>query len=85
MESVSVNPQDLPSTHASRHPEKPIIAPRKDYLKKSRAERETAAVGRALKREKQEALQNEINAFRTYQEKCAVDIAEKFSMDVQKA
>ncbi|KAG6823960.1 hypothetical protein H0H92_008452 [Tricholoma furcatifolium] len=84
MDPVSIEPLDQPSTHASRHPEKPIIPPRHNYEKKSRAEAETAAVGRALKQEKKRALEEDIKEFLEQKEQCAVDLATKHNVDVVK-
>ncbi|KAG6808916.1 hypothetical protein H0H92_002384 [Tricholoma furcatifolium] len=82
MDPVSIEPFDQPSTHASRHPEKPLIPPRHNYEKKSRAEKETAAVGRALKQDKKRALENDIKEFLEQKEQCAADLAAKHNIDV---
>ncbi|KAG6848529.1 hypothetical protein H0H93_016284 [Arthromyces matolae] len=61
-----------------------MIPPRHNYTKKNHAERETAAQGRAIKREKKEQLQKDIDAFLQQREKLVVELAEKHSTDVVK-
>ncbi|KAG6825791.1 hypothetical protein H0H92_002429 [Tricholoma furcatifolium] len=84
MAEISIEPQDH-SMHATRHPEKDIIPPRKEYTKTTRAERETANVRRKLKHERDEEMKQEIDAFREQRESFAIQMAAKFSIKVDKA
>ncbi|KAG6809121.1 hypothetical protein H0H92_001477 [Tricholoma furcatifolium] len=84
MAENSVEPQDR-STHATRHPEKDVIPPRKEYTKTSRAERETANVRRKLKHERDEEIKQEVDIFLEQRESFALQMATKFSIKVEKA
>ncbi|KAG6808136.1 hypothetical protein H0H92_005288, partial [Tricholoma furcatifolium] len=84
MSEIAVELQDR-STHATRHPEKDVIPPQKDYTKTTRAERETANVRRQLKRERDEDMKKEIDVFREQRESFAVQMAMKFNIKVEKA
>ncbi|KAG6863754.1 hypothetical protein C0991_003460, partial [Blastosporella zonata] len=77
--------EDQRSTHASRHPEKLVIPAQLNYQKTSRAERETAEVGRTLKRERKKAIQEEINRFFKMREEFTAELAKKFSLKDEKA
>ncbi|KAG6826202.1 hypothetical protein H0H92_000721 [Tricholoma furcatifolium] len=83
MEEQGDGPQH--STHATRHPEKPVIPARPNYRKTTRAERETAEVRRALKRERNQAIQKELNDFMRRREEFTLELATKFSIKIEKA
>ncbi|KAG6879142.1 hypothetical protein C0992_004900 [Termitomyces sp. T32_za158] len=85
MENVPLSNVDQPSTHASRNPQKQIIAPRKNYTKTSAAEKATAEVHKAMKKERKAALQDAINAFTEQCDKLAQELADKFNLKVKKA
>ncbi|KAG6809766.1 hypothetical protein H0H92_014805 [Tricholoma furcatifolium] len=77
---LRVDAVDQPSTHASRHPEKPTILPRKHIRSgKTSAEKATNAVRRALKREQEAAMEADIQNFVEYRNTLAKELAQKYS------
>ncbi|KAG6895722.1 hypothetical protein C0992_013011 [Termitomyces sp. T32_za158] len=84
MDNVPISNLDQPSTHASRNPGKPIIPPRLNNIKKSAAQKATAEVQRAQKRERKAALQNDIDAFHEEKENLAKELASKYNFKIVK-
>ncbi|KAG6895496.1 hypothetical protein C0992_000996 [Termitomyces sp. T32_za158] len=84
MENVPLTHLDQASTHASRNPQKKVIAPRKNYVKKSAAEKATAEVQRVMKKERKALLQADINSFMERQDDLAKELAEKYHLKVEK-
>ncbi|KAG6809960.1 hypothetical protein H0H92_013925 [Tricholoma furcatifolium] len=80
---LQVDAVDLPSTHASRHPGKLIIPPRKHTDRgKASAEKATNAVRRALKREQQAAMEADIQDFVEYRNALAKELASKYGKSI---
>ncbi|KAG6887201.1 hypothetical protein C0992_000146, partial [Termitomyces sp. T32_za158] len=61
-----------------------MIAPRKNYVKKSAAEKATAEVQKAMKKEKKAQLQDDINTFTAQRDKVAQELADKYNLKVEK-
>ncbi|KAG6819851.1 hypothetical protein H0H93_007995 [Arthromyces matolae] len=84
-DDIPISNADLPSTHALRHPDKPVIAPRIHRSKKSNAEKATAAAVQLQKKARKEALQRDLKAFLDEKEKTAQILAVKHDIKVEKA
>ncbi|KAG6875344.1 hypothetical protein C0992_004216 [Termitomyces sp. T32_za158] len=84
MSDVPLYSTDQPSTHASRNPGKPVIPARPNHVKKSAAEKATAEVRRTQKRERNAALQHDIDMFLKDKEKLADGLASKYNLKIKK-